>query len=266
MSAEPSPELMELLGGWIRRPGRTPLIGIAGCQGSGKTTLARTAAKAFGAATVSLDDFYLSSADRQALAAREHPLFVTRGVPGTHDMDLAGQTVTRMQARVRGRQAIPVFDKLADERRPQSEWRDLDPSASAVLVEGWCLGALAQSSAQLAAPVNALEETEDRDGRWRWAVNRRLQGAYAAFIRRFDAILFLKAPSWDVVLDWRCEQEAGLLGLETSALPPARRAELARFVQHYERISRWMMEGGARAEAVAQLRLDRTVQGVESAR
>ncbi|MDZ4364750.1 MAG: zeta toxin family protein, partial [Brevundimonas sp.] len=45
-------------------PDRPPLIGIAGAQGSGKTTLARAAADRLGGAAFSLDDVYLTKAER----------------------------------------------------------------------------------------------------------------------------------------------------------------------------------------------------------
>jgi D-glycerate 3-kinase len=62
-------------------------------QGSGKTTLARalaTAATAQGITTacLSLDDLYLTRAERLELSAKVHPLLATRGVPGTHDVSL----------------------------------------------------------------------------------------------------------------------------------------------------------------------------------
>src|ERR1051326_1709165 len=66
-------------------------VGVTGPQGSGKTTLAAGMAPLLeegGLRTVvlSLDDIYLSKAARQRLAATVHPLFATRGVPGTPDV------------------------------------------------------------------------------------------------------------------------------------------------------------------------------------
>ena len=67
--------------------------------------------------------------------------------------------------------------------------------------------------AALARPVNELERDQDPDCRWRRAVNDFVAGPYAAFADRFDALLFLQAPGFDVVLDWRSQQEADLLGV-----------------------------------------------------
>lgn len=240
------------------RPGHVPLIGIAGAQGSGKTTLARAAAERFGTAHLSLDDVYLTKAEREARARTVHPLFAVRGPPGTHDLSLLERTVEALRAAgPDDRTPLPAFDKLADDRRPEPRWPSFAGRPTAVLVDGWCLGATAQGEADLAAPINALERERDGQGVWRRAVNAELAGAYAEVFARFDAVLLLKAPSFDAVLDWRCEQEAGLMGLAPADLPHERRAELAVFIQGFERITRSMLAGGVRAAVTVPLDRDR---------
>ncbi|HAD85315.1 MAG TPA: kinase [Brevundimonas sp.] len=236
------------------RPDHIPLIGIAGAQGSGKTTLARDAAARLGAAHLSLDDVYLTKAKRQALARDVHPLFAVRGPPGTHDLDLLERTLASLSAaKTDSRSPLPAFDKLADDRAPRTDWPVFAGRPAAMLVDGWCLGATPQAEAELVAPINALEAEQDGEGRWRRAANAALAGPYAEVFARFDAMLFLKAPSFDAVLDWRCEQEAGLMGLPPAELPPARRVELAVFIQHFERITRHMLAGGVRADITITL-------------
>ncbi|WP_313000889.1 kinase [Brevundimonas sp.] len=251
----------------LARPGHIPLIGIAGAQGSGKTTLARLAAECFGAAHLSLDDVYLTKAERESRGRAVHPLFAVRGPPGTHDLRLLERTVEALRdAGPDSRTPLPAFDKLADDRRPETQWPLFTGRPSAVLVDGWCLGATAQGQAELAAPINALEDRRDGQGVWRRAVNEALAGPYADLFARFDAVLFLKAPSFGAVLDWRCEQEAELMGLPPADLPPARRADLAVFIQAFERISRHMLAGGVRADVTFALNLDRTVSPPASGR
>ena len=236
------------------RPDHIPLIGIAGAQGSGKTTLARAAAARLGAAHLSLDDVYRTRTERQAMARDIHPLFAVRGPPGTHDLALLEQTIAALfSAGTDNRTPLPAFDKLADDRAPETQWPVFTGRPSAVLIDGWCLGATAQAKGELIAPINDLEAESDPDGLWRGAVNAALNGPYAEVFARFDAILFLKAPSFDAVLDWRCEQEAGLMGLTLDNLPATRRAELAVFIQHFERITRHMLAGGVRANFTAAL-------------
>lgn len=249
--------LLDAVGALINahaRPGHVPLIGIAGAQGSGKTTLARAAAERWGAAHLSLDDVYLTKAERTAKGRAVHPLFALRGPPGTHDLVLLKATVEALRvAGADSRTALPAFDKLSDDRRPETQWPVFAGRPSAVLVDGWCLGATALAEAELVEPINALERGQDGQGVWRRAVNEALAGPYADLFARFDAVLFLKVPTFTAVLDWRCEQEAGLLGLAPVDLPPERRAELAVFIQAFERITRHMLTGGVRADVAVQL-------------
>ena len=82
---------------WVvarRQPGKTLFLGINGAQGTGKSTLAdylRLALEIeydWHVAVLSIDDFYLTKAERTQLAEDVHPLLVTRGVPGTHDIQM----------------------------------------------------------------------------------------------------------------------------------------------------------------------------------
>lgn len=242
------------------RGDRPRLIGVAGAQGSGKTTLAKAAAERLGGVAISLDDVYLTRAERAALAEAEHPLLAVRGPPGTHDLDLADRVIDDLLA---GRAvALPRFDKLRDDRaRPEP----CAGGARVVLMDGWCLGATAQDETALVEPINALEHDHDPDGRWRRRANAMLAGRYARFFGRFDAMLHLAAPDFGAVLDWRCEQEAGLLGVAPDALPYGRRDDLAAFIQHFERVTRHMLAGGVTATATARLDDSRRVLAVERA-
>ena len=263
-----SPLLLDLvcdLAAAHAQPDRPPLIGIAGPQGSGKTTLAQAAAARLNGAAFSLDDVYLTRAERAELAARVHPLFAVRGPPGTHDLELADHTVQALRAAGDGGATpLPGFDKLADERLAEGDWPVFHGRPGAILIDGWCLGATRQDPVALAAPVNALEREEDPNTVWRSYADEALAGRYAAWFAGFDAVVFLAAPSFDTVLDWRCEQEAGLMGITPSGLPADRRAELARFIQHFERITRHMLAGGVSAAATVRLDARRQVLAIET--
>lgn len=251
-----NPELIDRVGRLIAEgPGdRPPLIAVVGAQGSGKTTLARAAAERFGAVQISIDDVYLTRAERETLAREVHPLFVTRGPPGTHDLALLQRLIDRLSAAGPDDETrLPDFDKRGDDRRPVADWRAYRGRPSAILIDAWCLGALPEEAAALTRPLNALEADDDPDGGWRRAVNGLLSSAYADFIAGFDAVLFLRAPSFDVVLDWRCQQEADLLGVVPAALPAAERERLTGFIQYFERITRHMLAGGVKADLIVQL-------------
>jgi len=225
----------------IVRSRRPYVLGLSGLQGSGKSTLAqvmKAQAEARGWATevLSLDDFYYARSEREVLAQQVHPLLRTRGVPGTHEIELLLSVLAALpQASPRLPVTHPRFDKGRDTRVPPSRWPRITQPPKLVIVEGWALGIRPQLQAALATPVNALERTEDPDGSWRHWVNKQLRG-YQPLWRKFDALIVLQAPSWDIVRQWRGEQEQVLL---------ARRAPLAmdavamkRFLAHFERLSR----------------------------
>jgi D-glycerate 3-kinase len=232
-----SPLVQALAAGIMAAATRPKLLAISGAQGSGKTTLTRLLTAELvrhgvRAVSCSLDDFYLTHAQRAELAQRVHPLLITRGVPGTHDVALCRTTLTRIaHEAVR----LPVFAKGLDDRCAESAWPLAGP-ADLIVLEGWCLGARPQGAAALVAPINALERDEDPDGRWRAFVNAALDGPYRTLFGGFDALIYLRVPDFDAVRRWRGEQEL--------QLPPAQRmnpAALLRFISHYERLTRWML-------------------------
>jgi D-glycerate 3-kinase len=266
-------DALPLLLDWLKpRLGHGPLIvGLAGAQGSGKSTLAAGLAQRLpccagalpdaggSVVAVSLDDFYLTRARRQALAAHVHPLFATRGPPGTHDLPLLLDALLRIRA---GRPVnLPVFDKLADDRLPPQHWRRFG-RIDVLILEGWCIGARPQPAALLAEPVNDLEASEDPAALWRTHINQALAGTYQRAWAMLDARAFLAAPDWETVPRWRAQQEAGLA--RATGRPGMDAAALARFCAHYERLTRWQLATTPR-HAGLTLRLDahRQVIGTE---
>ena len=235
--------------------GRTLLVGLCGAQGSGKSTAALVVrrlleAKGLRVAAFSLDDLYLTRAERLALAEQVHPLLATRGPPGTHDLALGEAVITSLSRP--GLTAIPSFDKASDDRRPRDDWPGFDGPADVILFEGWCVGAVPQAAEALDEPVNALERDEDKDGVWRRHVNGAL-AAYQPLFRRLDRLILLKAPYFPVVERWRGEQEAKARDARTGPRVMTD-AELARFIQYYERLTRAILaEMPARADALVEL-------------
>lgn len=238
------------------------VLGICGAQGSGKSTLAaalalRLAEQGVRAAALSLDDLYLSRAARQRLAAEVHPLFATRGVPGTHDPALGLATLAALD---RGEPALlPRFDKAQDEPLPRARWPLAPRGTQVLLFEGWCLGARPQEPAELSDPVNQLERLEDPQALWRRHANAALAGNYQRLFARIDRLVLLAAPDWETVARWREEQEAELRAASPAgALGVMDPAQVRRFVQHYERITRAILtEMPPRADRVIRLGRDR---------
>jgi D-glycerate 3-kinase len=236
-------------------PDRPALIGVGGAQGSGKTTICSAFANAHDAvAHFSLDDIYLTRAERVTLAGLVNPLLLTRGPPGTHDLDLAQRTIESLAKP--GATRLPRFDKARDDRAPETDWPIFDGPAEAILIDGWCMGA---QTSPPAPPMNGLE-CEPAGSAWIAAVEARLARDYQPFFARFDAIVYLQAPSWDIVRQWRGQQEEALLG---RVMTQSEARALDHFVQHYERVTRAMLAGHSSAQWLVRLDEARNVIGIE---
>jgi D-glycerate 3-kinase len=255
----------------VRAQGSPFVLGMAGAQGTGKSTLAALVALLLDvgfdqrAVVLSLDDLYLTRAARVELARSVHPLLVTRGVPGTHDLELGARVLDALCAARAGELVrCPRFDKAQDDRAPESAWPSWSGPTDVVLLEGWCVGAAAEGSAELATPINALEREHDADGRFRSYVDAQLRGPYQRFFARLNALVFLAAPDLDSVRRWRREQEHKLAARTGAAAHGLMSdTQLEHFVQHFERVSRHMLRDlPSRADVVLSLGADHQVAAV----
>lgn len=237
---------------------RPLLVGINGAQGSGKTTLCRflqvlLEERGLRAVTLSLDDLYLTHAERKDLARDEHPLFATRGVPGTHDVALGERLFDGIASR--RPVALPIFNKAIDDRAPGGVL--IDPPVDVILFEGWCVGTVPQPAAALREPVNRLEAEEDSEGAWRREVNRRLATDYAELFGRIDLLIMLRVAGFEAVRANRLLQEQKLAASNPVGKAVMDEAALDRFLMHYERLTRWTLsEMPERADIVIPIGAD----------
>ncbi|CCQ12494.1 D-glycerate 3-kinase [Pseudoalteromonas luteoviolacea B = ATCC 29581] len=216
-----------------------PIVFIAGAQGSGKSTLAQflclylTHEYQQRVGVVSLDDYYLSSAQRVALASQYHPLFKTRGVPGTHDVMKGLDDFRQFK---RGKPIVlPRFDKSTDNPTSSvpSEHYDV------LIFEGWCVGVSPEPEMALTDAINRLEATQDGNGVYRQRVNQFLSDDYQAWFQFADYSIFLEVPSFEHVLKWRIQQEHQLrlkMGRGMSD------DDMAMFIAHFERLTKWALQ------------------------
>lgn len=221
------------------------LIGINGAQGTGKSTLAKLLSclltgNGHRVVNLSLDDFYYSKAKRQELADEIHPLLSSRGVPGTHDVDLALQLLAQLAGAGPEQQVtLPGFDKSVDDCLAVDDCEKVRGPIDILILEGWFIGAKPQTEDELTTPINDLETTEDSDGRWRAYVNQQLAGAYQSLFAKLNRLIVLQAPGFEAVLEWRSLQEEKLrerAAADASGLMDAEAIE--RFIQHFERLTR----------------------------
>ncbi len=252
------------------RRDRAFVLGINGAQGTGKSTLAAFLAEClrddYGrrVATLSIDDLYLTRAEREQLAATVHPLLATRGVPGTHDVALGLRVTGKLAALAPGEElAFPRFDKARDDRAPESTWPVVGGPLDLVVFEGWCVGSLPEPAPALAQPVNELERLDDPEGTWRKYVNTRLETDYPPLFAMLDSLVFLAAPGFAAIRAWRLEQEHKLR--ETAATDASRimsDAEVVRFIEFFERVTRHNLATlPAVADVVLRLGDDHRVAG-----
>ena len=222
----------------------TPLfVGINGCQGSGKTTLADFLVTWFSNNTslntiaLSIDDFYLGKESRKQLAEDVHPLFVTRGVPGTHDTELMNTTITKLLAGEVG-VALPRFNKHQDDCVAKQDWGATTAPIDIVILEGWCVGSEPQPLFSLSEPLNELEQLNDKEGVWRRCINSCLANEYKSIFNKIDYKIMLKAPSFSDVFTWRKEQEQKLIAKNGVGAGTMTDEQLVYFISHFERITR----------------------------
>jgi len=247
------------------RPARGALVvGLTGPQGAGKSTLAAAlpaflAERGLRTAVLALDDLYLPKAERERLALQVHPLLATRGVPGTHDVGLGLAVIEGLSGPQETR--VPSFDKGLDDRRAPADWPRVRGPFDVIVFEGWCVGARPQPAEALASPVNALERERDPDATWRTYANDALAGPYQALFASIGLQILLRPPSFEAVLGWRQQQERELRAARGVGMSDA---EVADFIQHYERFTRWIAEEmPGRADVVVQLAEDRSVLALQ---
>mgnify|MGYP003627084563 FL=1 len=237
----------------------TLVVGVNGAQGTGKSTLSLLLkqllqAQQLECVVISIDDLYLTREERLRLSEYVHPLLKTRGVPGTHDLDLGLNLIASLKAATNETLTpIPHFDKSQDERSPSQYWPVHSGPVDVILLEGWCVGAL--PSELTGSPINELERSYDADGAWRRYVEAQLVD-YQRLFTQLDLLVMLKAPSMECIIAWRTLQEEKLIAKveaaaqasnsPTEGVAPNKgimnKDELLWFIMHYERLTRSMLE------------------------
>ena len=236
-------------------------LGINGAQGTGKSTLSLfikifiEKTESLSVKIISIDDLYLTKKERVQLSLDIHKLFETRGVPGTHDVEMGYNFIKSCLNKKHTNLCLPRFDKLTDDRLPKNEWLFINKNVDIIILEGWCVGAKPQEDKYLIQSINSLEDNYDREGIWRTYSNNQLKKNYQLLFELCSFLIMLKAPSFEVIYDWRLKQE--MRSKYTSDKKLSKRMspdEITFFVQHYERLTRWMLEDlPSRADVIIEL-------------
>ena len=226
---------------------KTKVIGLTGGQGSGKSTISNILKiilkEKFNLDTVifSIDDFYKTRKERIKMSKNLSPLFLTRGVPGTHDTKLLFDSIKNLKKKKFKKIFIPRFDKSIDDRYPKKKWQKVFKKPNIIIFEGWCVGAQSQKIKDLKVPINALEKKRDKNRVWRNRVNQELKESYKRIFKQIDLTIFLKVPSFKHVYKWRLLQERKLRKVSKGKRTMSD-DQVKNFIMFYERITKNMLK------------------------
>ena len=226
---------------------RTSIIGLSGGQGTGKSTISNILKiilkEKFNLDTTifSIDDFYKTLRDRKKMSKTTSKLFLTRGVPGTHDSKMLFNCLTKLKKKSFSKTLIPKFDKSIDDRCKKNKWTKVLKKPHIVIFEGWCVGARAQKNNSLIKPINLLERLEDKNLIWRKKINYELKNKYKKIFNLIDILIFLKVPSFKYVYKWRLLQETKLKKTSKGRKIMSNK-QVKKFIMFYERITRHMFK------------------------
>ena len=238
---------------WIskRTNKKKPLmIGLAGGQGSGKTTISSILTlilqkyfklKVF---KISIDDFYKTRKERISLSKRVHPMLLTRGVPGTHDINMMLSFFKQVKSKKFKRLKLPTFNKAIDDRFSKKYWYDLKNKPDVIIFEGWCVGAKSEKTNTLKKTINSMERAKDHKQIWRKYVNQQLKSKYKNLYSQLNCLIYLKAKNFSLLQKWRLKQERKLWlkSKKNSKLKIMNKEDVISFMQTYQRITQNMFK------------------------
>ena len=237
---------------WIddkyKKRGKTIFLGFSGGQGSGKTTVSailKIILKKYfkrKIQVISIDDFYKTLKDRNKMSSTIHPLFKTRGVPGTHDTSLIGKFFDFIKKKKFRKFKTPKFSKTYDDRLKKKYWFNINERPEIVILEGWCVGAKAQLDSLLKKPINVLEKHEDQNLKWRKFVNKKLKREYKKIFSMIDYFIFMKVPNFNMVFKWRLLAENKLKKKVYISKKIMSYDKIKRFIMFYQRVTLQMLK------------------------
>ena len=236
---------------WISKKAykkRPYFIGLAGGQGTGKTTISSLIKiilikyfklKVF---RISIDDFYKTRKERIGLSKRIHPMLLTRGVPGTHDINMMLSFFKKVKDEKFKKLKLPTFNKAIDDRFSKNRWYNLKNKPDVIIFEGWCVGAKSEKNNTLKKTINSMEKAKDQKQIWRKYVNDQLKSKYKNLYSQLNCLIYLKAKNFKLLQKWRLKQERKLWlsSKIKSNLKIMSKGDVLNFMQTYQRITQNM--------------------------
>ncbi len=234
---------------WINKKAnkkRPYFVGLAGGQGTGKTTISSliriilTKYFKLNVFRISIDDFYKTRKERINLSKRVHPMLLTRGVPGTHDINKMLNFFRKSKSKKFKRLKLPTFNKAIDDRCNKKKWYDLKKRPDVIIFEGWCVGAKSEKNNTLKKTINSLEKVNDQKQIWRKHVNNQLKSKYKNLFSQLNCLIYLKAKNFSLLQKWRLKQERKLWVKSKVKSKIMSRGDVLNFMQTYQRITQNM--------------------------
>jgi D-glycerate 3-kinase len=236
---------------WISKKAdkkRPYFVGLAGGQGTGKTTISSLIKiilikyfklKVF---RISIDDFYKTRKERLSLSNRIHPMLLTRGVPGTHDIKMMLNFFRKVKSKKFKKLKLPTFNKAIDDRFKKKYWYNLNDKPDVIIFEGWCVGAKSEKNNSLKKTINSMEKAKDQKQIWRKYVNQQLKSEYKNLYSQLNCLIYLKAKNFSLLQKWRLKQERKLWlnSKRNSNLKIMNKEDVINFMQTYQRITQNM--------------------------
>ena len=226
-------------------------LGLVGGQGTGKTTtssiLEIILKKHFklNVFKISIDDFYKTREERLNLSKKIHPLLMTRGVPGTHDINIMLDFFKKSKSRKFKPFKLPKFNKAIDDRCKKNQWFTLKKRPDVIIFEGWCVGAKAEKNSTLKKSINSMEKSKDTKLIWRKYVNNELKSKYKKLYDQLDCLIYLKAQSFSLLQKWRLIQEKKLWLKNKNKKTKNKimtKEDVLSFMQTYQRVTQNMFK------------------------
>ncbi len=239
---------------------------FGGSQGIGKSSfiniISKTIEKFYDKKILflSLDNYYLSKKQRLVLSKEKHNLLMTRGVPGTHNIEKLLKNIKKFD---QGKYpiTIPLFDKLIDDQSKSK--KIIKTKCDILFLEGWCCGSKEIPKKILYKNINNLEKIDDPKNQWRNFYNHKLKTEYKKLFKLFDELIFLKTSSFDNVYKWRLKQEKTNKSKNRKSKKMSAN-EIKVFVQHYEKITKWMMKDlNKKAEIVIKFEKNHKISSIK---
>ena len=238
---------------WISKKAykkRPYFVGLAGGQGTGKTTISSlikiilTKYFRLNVFRISIDDFYKTRKERISLSKIVHPMLLTRGVPGTHDINMMLNFFKRAKSNKFKRIKLPKFNKAVDDRFNKKNWYDLKKRPDVIIFEGWCVGAKPEKNNTLKKIINSMERSKDQKQIWRKYVNQQLKSKYKNLYSQLNCLIYLKAKNFSLLQKWRLKQERKLLVKSKAKLnlKIMSKGDVINFMQTYQRITQNMFK------------------------